>query len=492
VGKGIVYLSMGNAYTVAVALVTFPFIVRMLTKDEMGAYVAMQMVVYLFAVLSDLGFGACITKIVSERLSREESPWSAVVAGVLARVAALTPMILLYYVFVEALCSLLNTGAYVDSFRLLAAVLVTSSLGSTLSCVLLGFRMIKCMSIAHAIAATVRHFGAAALLYLGLGLWGLVLAWAVAEAALICYSLASMPLPGSSSPEKVGEVLSKLAVIGWPLLIGNLATYIYAWFDRAILIALLPLQQVATYGVAVVAYGILTMFPSIVGTVIFPYYSEQYGRGDVQRIEEAVTKVTRYLSIFYLPLAVGLSVTSYPAITLFAGPRYWEGYLPLGILSISSLVLVVNAPLAHLLIVYERTLKASVITALSATAGIALSFPLLLGWGLAGLALAKATSVALATWMFFTEVGKFLRVEVDTQSFKKAAFSVSVMALVVLALVFVKLHRYLLPLYVLAGGVSYFAALRFTRALDESDFRLIESILGRRLGGWARLLLARL
>ena len=107
-----------------------------------------------------------------------------------------------------------------------------------------------------------------------------------------------------------------------PVLITNLATYAFNCFDMFVLVGLASQEERGMYSVAKKAYSVITMIPVNVAMALFPYYGERYGREELHAIKTATVTVSRYLSLLYIPIALGLSALAEPILIIFAGEKY--------------------------------------------------------------------------------------------------------------------------------------------------------------------------
>jgi len=65
IAKGSTYLLSSNIANTIISIATFPLIARLLTLEEMGATVALSLVLSLSQLLSELGFNNGISKYIA-------------------------------------------------------------------------------------------------------------------------------------------------------------------------------------------------------------------------------------------------------------------------------------------------------------------------------------------------------------------------------------------------------------------------------------------
>lgn len=270
-----------------------------------------------------------------------------------------------------------------------------------------------------------------------------------------------------------------LARFSWPLFLTNIVVFLYTWFDRALLLAYITLSEVAVYNVALQAFTVLSVIPLALSTTLFPYYSEQYGRDEQQKIAAGVHGASRYIALLYTPFALGLAVTANPAITLFAGPVYVNGDAILAILSIFGGISGIAAALGGLLLVYNMTPIALLINIASVGGSMAVSTVLLPSLGAIGMAITKGTAMIVTLVLTVIALRKRITIKFDKEAFLKSWSAAIIMFGTVWLIQQIYFTRYLLPIYILVGGVTYAGALRVLKAVNRNDLQLIRSLTGK-------------
>ena len=288
--------------------------------------------------------------------------------------------------------------------------------------------------------------------------------------------------------------LKRILGFSWPIYLSSWVGFGYSWFDRTLLLAYVPLADVGVYNVAVTAFGVMASIPSAISTALFPQYSELQGRNGARGLEKAVRAASRYVSYVVVPLAVGLAATARPAISLFAGGAYETSASPLAILSLFGAVTFVGVALSDIFSITERTKLSALLTLIGVSISVLLGFLLLPSTGVLGAAVLRgfAMVLSLALMLIVLKRMRLFAVAFDFEALWKSWVASSVMAVAVLGIQFFLYSKYLLPLYVLLGGVVYLVMLRFLRAVRVHDIHLVKAFAGKRfarLVDWVRPLL---
>lgn len=496
IARGSAYLVAQNIVATVVGVVALAFMARLLTRVEMGVTVALTLVGGLSQLVSDLGFGGALAKFVAEWRGRGADYASLAFTGLTVKGA----VAVLFAVFCFSMSSslsrwLLGTGEYAILFQLLSVNVPLACLFPTMDRVLLGLDKIREMAVLNTLRISVRQSLVIALLLFGWGLPGVVIGWVLGDLVYVVSSSFVM-IKGrylrSCRASEVGAHFKMLVKFSWPLFLVAVVAFVYAWFDRAVLLASVPLGELAVYNVAYMAYWVLATIPDALGTVLFPYYSERYGKNEHKAIEAGVRSSSRYVALVFTPLALGLASTATAAITLFAGSQYASGGAVLMILSVFGALTCVGASFGGLLTVYGMTRSVLLVNVASVVGGLALSPVLLAALGVAGMALVRGVSMVISFALVFVILRRRIAVEVDVKAVWKSLASGLVMAAVVVLIEAVWFDERLLPLYVVAGGVVYALMLRSLKAVDAQDIGLVKLFLpdafGGLIGGIARLL----
>src|SRR5208283_943741 len=142
---------------------------------------------------------------------------------------------------------------------------------------------------------------------------GLVIGWILSDLAMLAaYAVFILHVLGL--PKKSFS-LRMLINFSWPLSIGNVINFAYSWFDRALLIAFVPLAALGVYNAAVTAFTVLSSISGSVNNALLPAYSSIYWRSGVKSCRRATWLASRYASLAIVPISFGLLATAKIALT---------------------------------------------------------------------------------------------------------------------------------------------------------------------------------
>jgi len=380
---------------------------------------------------------------------------------------------------------LLKSGEYTFLFQLVTVNLLTFCMRLTINNLLLGVNRIREMALLNVLSAVTRQAFVVGLLAYGLGLDGVVTGWILGGLAYIIPStliIVKNKYVRAHPMEDVAPYLMMLVRFSWPLFLTGVVVFVYNWFDRALLLAYISLSDVAVYYIAIEAFSVLQFVSLALSNTLLPYYSEQYGRNKQQKIAAGVRGASRYISLLYTPLALGLAVTANPVITLFAGASYTNGGIILAVLSFLGAFTGVSAAFGGLLLVYNMTPTVLLINIASVGASL-VTLPILLpSLGATGMAIIKGTAMAISFILTIIALRTRMPIEFDKEAVWKGWTAALVMFAIVWLVEQMYFSPYLLPFYVLVGGVTYVGSLRILKAVKKSDVQLIRNLVGKHVG----------
>lgn len=484
VASGSIYLTVQNVFTNLIGIFGLTYLARAITQEQMGILTELTLVSSFIQTISDFGLATSLPKFVSELKGRGEDSSAHILAAIIFKVpATLLPCLFLFVFSADTSSILFGAVDKFDLVRLIAFDSFILASAPIFNGVLLGAGRIKRIAASGVFSIVVRWLVIVFLLVSGFGFYGTVIGWIVGDFTLLfLYAVASVKLVkrGETLFRRSVSLIPNILKFSWPLFVAVIVSFIYASYDRVIIMAFLPLTDLGIYDVTYKAFTVLATLATALGSALYPYYGMAYGKKDHQAIISGIKRATRYTAIVVFPLALGLLSMANPVITIFAGQQYQSGWSILAILAAFGLVYGLLPAFTGLLVIYEKTKTVLLLSLVPVVSSLGL-LPLLWYIGLNGLAAMRGVSllVTLLLTMFF--LSKIVKFEVDKQALFKALISSTIMAIVVLAAQQIYYTMILFPVYVLLGATIYLGCIRFLKVLGESDIKLLESIMGKRI-----------
>ena len=449
----------------------------------MGTLTVLTLISSFIQLASNIGLPQALAKYVAELKGREEDFSAYFISSITIKTSAALLICLILYLFSEEISSvLLKSSSMHGLVKLTAIYSFIIALTPIFSSLLLGAGLLKWIAICDVATTAANWTAIVLLLTIGYGVDGVIMGWILGSiCGVILYAAISHRLIklGGKLFNRAFALAPSLLRFSWPLLIASMVTFLYTWYDQALVIAFLPLESVGIYNVSCRAFGVLSGISIALGQSLFPYYGMTYGRGNHKAISTAIRKATRYTMLIIFPLTLGLLSSAKPVITLFAGQQYEPGWPVLAIMAFFGLTYGISSALTGLLVIYEKPKTVMVLNVASVAFSLML-LPTVGLLGLNGLALIRGASLLLTLILTIHFLSKIVDVKIDRETFIKALVSSLIMAAIVCLAQQIYYSKFLLPLYVLIGAAVYMTEIRVFKVLNHSDISLLTQIIGER------------
>ncbi len=482
VARGSSYLLLQNMATNVMMVVSFAILARLITPLEMGGMAVLMMVVGASRVVACIGMSSSVTRFMAESMARNDRTRAAGVFYQAIRTNLLLSSLVGITVFLSAghlSTWLLGTPERAILFQILAFdIVVGAGLLPTLNSAMLGLQKIREMSAINIIYMVMRQTLIVTCIFSTRSLLGLVIAWVVSEfaVALALFKYVRSNI-GSST---FAFDFKHLVRFSFPLFLQDAANYGYAWFDQMILLSYLSLESLGVYTTVITAFNVLGGVAATIGTSLFPTYSVMHEEHGNRALADSSRGATRYLCLIVVPLSLGLFSTARPSLTLFVGEAYSNGAGPLMILSLFFAFTLTSTAFAVLPVVIGDTTLSFKLAILNIILGVASTLILLPLLGIVGAAIARGVTMVAGLVTVVIALKSRIGIGFDVEAFWKALVSGVVMAVVVMSAQSHYYSRYLLPAYVVLGGLVYFSMLLLLRAIKAHDIQLLDEYLGPR------------
>jgi len=492
VSRGVVYTYLQNAVGVLTALIYFPVFVRILSQKEVGLTVTLGLILALAMSLSSFSLPQAITKFVAEDVGKER--WGAVkrlykrsvrlsigLGGAASLALLLISSIFSYY--------LNSFGLMPQLMVLLSANVIILSASGFLNAFLYGLQKFKEIAIIGLLSNIVKVFSVIIMLLLSYGVAGVLAGWIMGDlVGMVLYLLSAHKVASPLIGDDKDVATSKLFEYSTPLYGTSILNYLSTYIDRFLLLGSIGLSGLAVYSVAVTASSFLVMVSYPMSYVLFPFFSELRGKNSDEGLRIASLKATRYTSLVFIPLALGIAVVSYPAIIIFAGLGYVDAALPLAIFCVTMAFTQIGVAITPTLLALGKTRSLLNAQMLGIASNIAIVLTLAPSFGINGVALGRVGLMFAPLGYTVYVLLKSYGFHVDKYAFTKAwAGSLSMALAVLITQLYFRFDVRLTPLYILLGLAIYLAMVRWMKLIDHEDALFLDSILPRRLGGLSSL-----
>jgi len=434
-------------------------------------------------VVTDFGFNSAIPRHVAEMKGKGEDIKDMVVSAVAFRIPVSITLASIIFVLANSVSStLFKTTGFGYVIALLSLDLVLLCINPLMTNVLLANGKLLSISVFNVANTAVSWLSILALLLAGKGLFGYVLggiAGDVLTLIMLAISVARIVdfrgVTFVAFRNQVGQLLK----FGYPLYAATLVSFLYTWYDKAIVLGSYPLSSLGIYNTAYQPFTVLITISTALGSALFPYYGVAYGRKDHEAISLGMKRAITYISLVIFPLTLGLMAASKPTLTLFAGSQYEGGWAILSIFSLFGLVYGITPALSNLLLIYRRTRTILLLSFVPVVSSLVI-LPLLWVSGLVGVAIMKGMSLALSFVLTAYFVNKAVPLRIDKRAMIRTLAASAIMAIIIVILEQILYNAHLLLFYVLVGAAVYVAIIRILKVLDKEDFQFLEQVIGKR------------
>ena len=508
VARGATYLFIQGFGTASIGLLYFAILARAFGSRseqwQMGAYALLSFVLSFAQTFGTLSLQSAAVKYISQYLAEGKVEKAKTVAVRLLRVGAVASAVTFLALFVPAeWISTLMFGVQDHAFmiRLVAACTIFVILYALAVGILQGLQRMRDVALIGLSYSLVHTSVGVFLLFLGWQLQAVVVGWLAGWAIT---SIAALVLVakylGVTGKEHSMRPLMSFSL---PLYFSAGVGFFISWIDQLFLVSYMSLLLGTTEGqrilgiyyVAIRASVVPLLFANALVIALFPSLSELYAQQGLSSLKDAFRVSSRYSVLIGFPLIIGLATLAYPVIILFGGSQYVGATIPLIIISIGALISTLGLAMSPILLTLERTVAASALSVVSVTLSLFFAYFLVipLNLGMIGAAWARTLTSALSFLLTFYVVSRHLPLSFDKEAlWKSSVASASLVAAIIgLDLLrmflspssyqFLVIRLHLLPVYVIVGGLAYFAALIVLKALKKRDLEIFEEYLPSRL-----------
>jgi O-antigen/teichoic acid export membrane protein len=496
VARGATYVFIQGFLTSIVGVVYFVVLARALSQGDIGVFALLSFLLVLPQVFGTFSLGSAAVKYIPQYLAENAPEKAKAIVARLLQVGLLSGLITFFLLFVPA--ELISTWMFGQSnyaliLRMLALCSIFSVLQILVSSFLQGLQKMREVAIINIVYTIIQVTLSIYLLLAGFGLLSVVVGWTVGIAAVSFMGLIlTIKYLGITSKLYPIRPLLRFSI---PLYFSAIVGYFTGWVDQLVLASFTDLETLGIYYVAVRASVVPTLFSSAIVTALFPQLSEWYTTHGRSSLKDAFRVSVHYAVLIGFPLMIGVAVLAYPTVVLLAGTQYADAALPLIIISLSALVGALGIAIGPILLTLERTRIASLLSLLSVGLSLLFSYVALATFhlGMVGTAWARTVSTIATLVLNMYIVARYVPISFDKEAIWKAAAASAFMVLAILGLdlsrmvlspssyQFFVFRLHLLPVYIVVGALTYFAAIVLLKAIKKQDLELIQEYLPHKL-----------
>ncbi|GBD96002.1 MAG TPA: flippase [Nitrospirae bacterium] len=381
----------GRIVSRLIGLVMLIFLTRYLGTSNFGIYSFVFAYLEFFGILMDLGIRAILVR----DLSRDRSKADKLLGNAIIMKVVLSVFALLLA------CLIITFLKYPFDTKLLVYVASLSFLLSFGSLYGLMFQVdleMKYPTLANIFSSVLKLTIFLYLIFMKAPLLWFIIAGIIAafsEFLIILRLSRRYVRPKFEIDFKIWKNLFKES---WPIALTATFIMIYNRIDQIMLFQMKGAQAVGNYAVAVRLTEAFNIIPAAFMTSVFPLFSE-YFLASGEKLEKAYALSFKYMSILIMPIAVGISILSEPAIRILFGEQFIWSVQALRILIWSEVFVFLGAVHINILISTGLQKLDFIFTSSGAVVNIILNLLLIPPYGIVGAAIATFVSYGLGVPM---------------------------------------------------------------------------------------------
>ncbi len=506
VPRGTVLLTVQQAIIYPISFIFYLLIARILTKSDVGEISLLLAAIAIFGAITQVALPVAATQFISGSIAHRDSSTAAAVAKTTTRLVLMiaSPSLLLVgllspwigsIVFGNGDAALLLVVTFVSAFLLdLIALYGAYFLGLGLYAQR-AYQFILFVPLSRGIGLI--------LAYLGLGVLGIVLGWAIGAMAAL---LLSMYFWRGRLPQGSSYPVRPLFQFSAPLFAAALITLGQGWGDLALLQAIRgQLATTGAYflvvnsvgGIGLSSVGPLSVIWSPVAAALYPALAAGYSKAGREAVSRMLNTAFRLTNLLVLPVGTALAAVAPTALELAYGNSYAVEALPFAILTLTAIFASQATLLTTALQAMKKTpqlLKVTLVATIVDLTVVALTAkPLGTTGGAIGRGLLGLTTVLLAQRALGPTISASTNRGIRKAIFLAAALGFPLFLTDQSLVIFLHLKATLrLPILLAVFALVFLTACRWLSVFESDDFAVLRaavpSILQRPLKAIQRIL----
>jgi len=331
--KGVMSTGFASLVTLVSGFVNIILAVRFVPKEHFGVYILLQAFISSLAALSDLGTNLSTTK----HLAGDDEAGRFSIVNTILGFKLLVVLFLGLATFLgrDLLYGLFKSQLLFDIAVYIPVLFVTESLCSLMGSIQQGFHYYRKMAAAQIIQSVAGIiFIIVFLVFLRMGLTGLIYARLLSLALCICYQV--KPFIHRITMRFDKGRFKEVFYFGFPLGLNSILSFVFLRMDTLLIGALLNPLQVAYYGTSrKLPDASQNMFESSFRSVFFPNMSELFSRGEKAEAEKLLANSLRLVSFLTLLCTLVVILFQREIVELLFSARYLESAPILSLLMIA-------------------------------------------------------------------------------------------------------------------------------------------------------------
>jgi O-antigen/teichoic acid export membrane protein len=472
---------------------------RYLGAEQYGVYSFMMWFLSLAMLIADMGVGEMTKRFVAEETGRRDphATKGIIRLSLIVRGSVSLVVSLLIVGLSVALAGWFHMKGHQVYFMLVGAALFPYMLVWTLINVFAGFQKYEYSTWLELVVSPFRVALVIVLMALGYGVKEILIMYAAVWVAGLFTALVLtrriVPLKDLVSPSLLEPSKRKDALKYSVAAMGLLGVDYVLWANAEVMFLGLyrPVTEVGFYNVAYkIPVVLVTLIPFVFGQVLLPTISEQFGRGDMDKIRRIYLTASRILMVLSFPLAtVGIALAR-PTINLLFGAEYTPAIILMQIVLVPFALRGLTYAVSSVIYGIKEPAYLVKIGVVLVAVSLGLSFWLIPRYGAMGAVIATSIPRAISLPVYVVFVSKRINAPWpmrDTLRIASAAMCAGLAAFAVQY--YLESNLVSLCVGVAVSIVAYVAILLVLKVVKTSDLDVLKQV-EKRLPSWMRTRLA--
>jgi len=455
-GKQITYVIIANITMVILGIIQLPILTKALGSSQYGAWTIIITAVSLITPFASLGFSTSLIRFQAAEKDTHKIREDFLSACLLVLITGVIFALLLFLLSGFLATTILKDVALSSYLRLGSVLIVLSSIFPLLLAFFRRASKIGTFSLLNTGLNTIQVALIILFISLGYGLKGVIAAAILSAATLdiiglfIIFKEIGFSFPKFSNMKtylKWGVPLTPTSGIQW--IIGASDRYIVNYF--------LGVSATGIYNAADTLGGYSSFATMPVGTALFPIISKTYDEGKLDECRDYFKYSFKYLMIFSIPIAVGLSMLAKPLLRILTTPEFTIGSSLVVLASLGGLSYCLYNISMYVIYLVSKTKIQLQLLSLAAVLNIALNVTLIPHMGILGAEVASVVAYTVLGVLGLIVSRRYFKFDLSLSFLARSILSSSFMALCMWSIK--PQSIFMLFISIVVGIIAYFGFL---------------------------------
>lgn len=264
---------------------------------------------------------------------------------------------------------------------------------------------------------------------------------------------------------------------GIPLTPNSAIAWIISASDRYIVNYFMGVSAAGIYNAADLMGGYAALALSPVSIVLFPRISKSYDEGKLDECRDYFKYSFKYLMMFSIPSAVGLSLLAKPLLRILTTPVFLIGSPLVALAALGALASCLYQTLVYIIYLVGKTQIEIRLLTIAAVLNIMLNIILIPSIGIIGAEVASIIAYTVLGGLSLMVVHKYFKFDLSLTFLTKCALSSGFMALCIWLIN--PQSVLLVALSILIGIITYFIILICVKGLSKSELAFFIAFIGK-------------